>query len=430
MVSIMGSGRVGDPASGRLGRRQFLRAGATVVALPVLEAFGASAVATQGPRNFVAIGTYLGWHQNAFFPKQVGHDYELSPTLTPLAGLRDQFTVFSGLDHRAPNGHNAWSNFLCGMNPGSWSLDQMIADSIGQKTRYPSIELTAGSGEGPQAMSFTKQGVGLPQIDRPSVLYRRLFTSDADRARTEYLLTSGESSLDMVLDDANRLQRSLGPRDRAKLDEYFESLRAVEKRMERQIAALNEPAATTTYKLPDYDPITPNLQIEAEGILYDLMALALESGQTRVMTMFLHGLGQVFSLDGRQLVAGYHGLSHHGNDPVMIRDLVAIETAHIHCLAAFLKQLQDKKTPEGKSLLDDTIVLVGTGMGDASRHSNTNLPTLVAGGGLKHGSHVAVDPKQAGAPLLGDLYVTLLQRLGVETERFSNASKNMNEVLL
>ncbi len=416
--------------AGRFSRRHFLRAGATVIALPALEAFGAPAAVTHGPRNFVAIGTYLGWHQKAFFPKQAGRDYELSSTLSPLAGLRDQFTVFSGLDHRAPNGHNAWSNFLCGMNPGTWSLDQMIADSIGQETRIPSIELTAGSGEGPWAMSFTKQGVGLPQIDRPSVLYKRLFASEADRARTEYLLASGESSLDMVLDDAQRLQRGLPSRDRAKLDEYFESIRAVEKRMERQLAALDEPAATTTYKLPDYDPITPNLQIEAEGILYDLSALAIESGQTRVITMFLHGLGQVFSLDGRQLVAGYHGLSHHGNDPVMIRDLVAIETAHMHCLAGFLKQLQAKKSPDGKSLLDDTIVLVGTGMGDASRHSNANLPTLVAGGGLKHGSHVAVDPKQAGAPLLGDLYVTLMQRLGIETDRFSNASKNMNEVLL
>ena len=417
-------------ATGRFGRRQFLRAGATTIALPALEAFAGPVSPPACARNFVAIGTYLGWHQPAFIPKQAGRDYDLPPTLAPLADMRNQFTVFSGLDHRAPNGHNAWNNFLCGMNPGSWSLDQMIADELGQSTRFPSIELTAGSGEGPWSMSFTKQGVGLPQIDRPSVLYKRLFASEADRARTEYLLKSGESSLDMVLDDANRLKQSLPSRDRAKLDEYFESLRAVEKRMERQIAALNEPAATTTYKLPDYDPITPNLQIEAEGILYDLMVLALEGGQTRVITMFLHGLGQVFSLDGRQLVAGYHGLSHHGNDPVMIRDLVAIETAHVHCLARFLKQLDEKKTPEGKSLLDDTVVLLGTGMGDASRHSNANLPTLVAGGGLKHGSHVTVDQKLAGSPLLGDLYVTLMQRLGMETDRFSNASKNMNEVLL
>ncbi len=243
MLSGLHRGRWMDS---RVGRRQFLRAGATVIALPALEAFGSPAAPATGPRNFVAIGTYLGWHQNAFFPKQAGRDYELSPTLSPLAGLRDHFTVFSGLDHRAPNGHNAWNNFLCGMNPGTWSLDQMIADSIGQQTRIPSIELTAGSGEGPQAMSFTKQGVGLPQVDRPSVLYKRLFASDADRARTEYLLASGESSLDMVLDDATRLQRSLPSRDRAKLDEYFESLRAVEKRMERQLAALDEPASAST----------------------------------------------------------------------------------------------------------------------------------------------------------------------------------------
>jgi hypothetical protein len=135
----------------------------------------------------------------------------------------------------------------------------------------------------------------------------------------------------------------------------------------------------------------------------------------------------VFSIDGRQLGAGYHALSHHGNDPAMIRDLVAIETEHMERLARFLGSLADKRTPEGISLLDDTIVLVGTGMGDASRHSNANLPTLVAGGGLRHGRHVAAERERH---LLGDLYLTLMQRLGLETDRFGNAAKNMNEVLL
>lgn len=115
----------------------------------------------------------------------------------------------------------------------------MIADALGQDTRYPSIELTAGSGQGPRAMSFTQQGIGLPQIDRPSVPYRKLFASDTDRARSAYLLESGGSRLDMVLDDATRLQRSLGGRDRAKLEEYSKSLRAVEKRMRRQLAAVD-----------------------------------------------------------------------------------------------------------------------------------------------------------------------------------------------
>ena len=409
-------------------RRHFLRAGAATIVLPALEAFSAPASDTAEAQNFVSIGTWLGWHQNAFFPKETGRNYTMPTTLQPLSEFRDEFTIFSGLDHRAPNGHNAWSNFLCGSRPETYSLDQQIADQISQKTRFTSIELTAGAGEVSKSMSYTKQGVGLPMIQRPSVLYKKLFISKADQARTEYLLRSGRSSLDMVLEDAMRLQKSLGGRDGDKLEEYFESFRAVEKRMGRQIETINDPVPETDYKLPGYDPITPNLQIEAEAIMYDLMTLALETGSTRVISLFLHGLGQVFSFDGEALSAGYHGLSHHGNDPVMIRDLVAIETAHMHCLAGFLKQLGEKKNTAGKSLLDDTVILLGTGMGDASRHSNANLPTLVAGGGFNHGSHIAIDSSKSDAPLLGDLYITLMQRLGIEADSFSNASHNMNQI--
>jgi len=271
----------------------------------------------------------------------------------------------------------------------------------------PSIQLTAGAGEGAKAMSFTKQGIGLPLIQRPSVLYKRLFPSKSDRARTEYLLRSGRSALDEVTVDARQLQRSLPGSDADRLDQYFTSLRAVEKRMGQQLEIINEPIPRPDYQLPDYDPITPNLQMEAEN-------------------MFLDGLGQVFSIDGRALGAGYHGLSHHGNDPGMIQDLIAIETAHVHCLAGFIKQLQEKRTANGKSLLSDTVVLVGTGMGDASRHSNRDLPTLVMGGGFNHQGHLAFDPKDASTPLLGDLYLTIMQKLGMEVDAFSNAHRNLN----
>jgi len=410
-------------------RRNFLRSATATIALPALEAFSAGSASSGGPRNFVAIGTYLGWHQNAFFPKQTGKGYEMPTTLAPLSGHRDDFTVFSGLDHRAANGHEAWSNFMCGSSPRTFSLDQMIADQIGDKTRFPSIQLTAGSGEASarKNMSYTREGVPLPMIQRPSVLYKKLFVSREERERTEYVLQSGRSSLDSVVEDAKRLQKGLPHADRSKLDEYFHSVRAVEKRMAQQLNTINEVIEEPDYKLPNYDPVTPNLQIEAENIMYDLMTLAIDSGSTRVLTMFLDGLGQVFSIDGRALGSGYHGLSHHGNDPEMIRDLVSIETAHMHCLAGFLKQLKQKKTADGKSLLDDTVVLVGTGMGDASRHSNRNLPTLVAGGGFHDKGHVAIDPEQKDAPLLGDLYITLQQKLGLEVDRFSNASHNMNQ---
>jgi hypothetical protein len=201
----------------RLGRRQFLRAGAGLLALPALEASGGAAAAVAGPRNFVAIGTYLGWHPKSFFPATAGRDFALSPTLRPLADLREQFTVFSRLDHRAPNGHSAWSNFLCGPVPGGWSLDQVIADEIGQTTRFPSLELAAGAGDSQQAMSFTRQGIGLPQINRPTVLYRRLFRSETDLARTEYLLASGKSRRPPCRPPARAAARPARPRPARRL---------------------------------------------------------------------------------------------------------------------------------------------------------------------------------------------------------------------
>lgn len=410
-------------------RRQFLKAAGVSLALPALESFASPVMAAADSakaKNIVCIGTYLGFYQSAFFPEQSGRDYELAPLLRPVAEHRDDFTVFSGLDHRAPNGHGAWNNFLCGQNPNSYSLDQMVADRIGQDSRYPSLQLSAGKAS--RTMSHTRQGVALPMIQRPSVLYGKLFASPEDRARSQYLLRSGHSSLDVVLADAKRLQNSVSSTDQAKLAEYFDSLRDVEKRMTRQIKAVNEPVPETKYRLPDYDPIAPTLQLEAETLMYDLMALALETESTRVISLFIGGLGQVFTINGETLQSGYHALSHHGNDSDAIADLIKVETEHMRCFNHFLTQLKAKTDARGEPLLDSTIVLLGSGMGDASRHANSNLPTLVAGGGFRHGQHVAVDRTAKNAPLLGDLYLTLKQQLGLESERFSNASHNMNHL--
>ncbi len=412
-------------------RRQFLKTAGMTLALPALESLAVpshAAASSAKAKNIVCIGTYLGFYQSAFFPEQTGRDYELPTLLKAVAEHRNQFTVFSGLDHRAPNGHGAWNNFLCGQNPGSYSFDQQIADTIGQDSRYPSIQLSAGKAS--RTMSHTKQGVALPMIQRPSVLYSRLFASPEDRARNEYLLRSGHSSLDVVLEDAKRLSKTVSSTDKAKLAEYFDSLREVEKRMTRQIKAVNEPVPETDYQLPGYDPVAPTLQLEAENLMYDLMALALETDSTRVMSLFIGGLGQVFTINGETLQAGYHALSHHGNDPDAIADLIKVETEHMRCFNRFLTQLKSKADAQGQSLLDSTIVLLGSGMGDASRHANSNLPTLVAGGGFKHGQHIAVERKQKDAPLLGDLYISLMQQLGMESDRFSNASRNLNHLLV
>ncbi len=403
------------------------------MATPLLESHGQADSldsASSPAQRFVCVGTYLGFYQKAFYPRQAGFHYETSELLKPIERFRDQCTVFSGLDHRAGNGHKNWSTFLTGKHLGEVSLDQIVAEKIGQAARFDSIQISAGKVSRP--MNFMRSGVALPMIERPSVLYKKLFASPEDQERMDYLLDSGQSALDKVLGEAKRLQSSVSTRDREKLDEYFSAVREVERRVQKQRDGRDTPVPTVDYRLPDFDPIAPTLMLECEDIMYDLMALALQTDSTRVITMNVGGLGQVFTLDGRTLRAGYHALSHHGKDPDKIRDLIRVELEHMKCLARFLEQLKHKTDDQNQPLLDSTIVLLGSGMGDASRHSNRDLPTLVAGGGLKHGQHIAIDPQSdtSSTPLLGDLYLTLMQQLGLEVDAFSNASRNMNEYLV
>lgn len=405
------------------------------LALPVLESLPAVA-ATQTLRTagkakrLVCIGANLGLHAPSFYPKETGRDYGVTPLLKPLIRHRESFTLLSGLDHQANNGHNNWDNFLCGKKVGDMSLDQVAAEKTGTETRFGSIQLSAGKGSFRQSMVFNRQGVPLPMSERPSVVYQQLFGLPGDVDRTEYLIKSGRSSLDKVSGEAKRLQARVSAADREKLDEYFGSVRDFEQRMERQLKGLREPRPQVDYQLPEFDPIAPTLMLENQALMYDLMALALETDSTRVITMFLPGLGEVFTINGEVLSAGYHALSHHGNNPGLIKDLIKVEAQHMTLLSGFLDQLKAKTDSEGKPLLDSTMVLWGSGMGDASRHSNANLPVFLAGGGLKHGQHLAFDRDTSDSPLLGDLYLTMLQQMGVEADRFSNASRNMNQYLV
>jgi hypothetical protein len=411
-----------------LNRRRFLRASGVCLALPMLETFAEadkqSTFNKKAPaKRLICIGSNLGYYRKAFYPKKAGRNYEASTLLSFTDKHRNDYTVFSGLDHRAGNGHVNWDNFLCGPRTGKISLDQIVTESIGEQTRIPSFQLCAGGLPSIQKVSFNRQGIPLPMTNYPSVVYKKLFSSAEDRKRTDYLLSSGKSSLDTVLDESKVLARKVSQADRDKLREYYNSVREVEKRMVRQRVYLKKKPIKVDYKLPGYDPVAPSLMLEAEDIMYDLMALAFQTDSTRVATMFLAGLGQVFTLDGTTLQAGYHALSHHGNDPEMIRDLVKVESEHMKCLNRFLNQLKDKKDAQGQALLDSTIVLFGTGMGDASTHNNSDLPTLVAGGGFKHGSHISNNRNNGKAHILGDLYITILNQLGIEASSFANAKR-------
>ena len=417
-------------------RRKFLQAAGISLALPVLESqtTRCDLAATPSPprvTRLVTIGTYLGFHTPSFFPAETGRDYTSSKVLKPLEDLRSQFSIFSGLDHRAPNGHSNWKNYLTGKATPGISLDQIVAKAIGAQTRFESLQVTCGSGAD-SLMSFTREGIALPAIGRPSVLYRRLFSSDSDKARMDYLLESGGSVLDLALEEARSLQRQVNPRDAAKLEEYFSSVRDVEKKLKKQRDWLNVPTPKVDFKLPAVDPIAPDLTLECESIMYDLMALALETDSTRVISFIAPGQGQVFTIDGEKLSAGYHGLSHHGNDPAKIADFNRVGIEHVNRFGKFLRQLSQKKDAEGRPLLETTAVLFGSGMGDANTHNNSRLPILLAGGGFKHGAHHAINRDNASTskPLLGDLFLTVMQSMGLEEDRFVNATHNMNEYLL
>jgi hypothetical protein len=414
-------------------RIDFLKSGGICLALPFLESFAEkpeqSTTNNSSAKRFLAIGSNLGWYRKAFYPEQTGKNYSAPSLIQVIEQHRQDFTIFSGLDHRAGNGHGNWDNFLCGQSKGSHSLDQIIADEVGHLTKIPSLQLCSGGIPSIQKMSYTKRGIPLPMNERPSVLYKKMFTTKNDLARTEYLIQSGKSALDTVLNEAKSLSKSISKNDQHKLSEYFTSLREVEKRMHRQQKFLKHgPTKKVNYRLPGYDPIAPSLMLESQRIMYDLIALAFETDTTRVVTLFLAGLGQVFTIDGATLQAGYHALSHHGNDPEMVRDLIKVEMEHLKCFNRFLSQLKNKTDAQGQSLLDSTLVLLGTGMGDASVHANYDLPTLVAGGGFKHGSHISTNRASNNSHLLGDLYLTLLSQMGIHRDNFSNASRPMEIV--
>ena len=414
-------------------RRRFLGSAGFLLALPMLESFAPklrAAAQTARARNLVCVGVNLGLHTPALYPKSAGADYKITPTLEPLQDLRSDFTVFSGLDHRAGGGHGNWPNYLCGKKIGDISLDQRVAAEIGDAARFSSLVLSAGSNS--QPMSYMKGNVALPALDRPSTLYQKLFASASDRRRSEYLLKSGKSALDFVAQDARILQKSVTAVDRDKLDEYFTSVREVEKRIGKQLSRISEVIPTVNYVAPNNDPVAPNLMIECAGMLYDLMALAIQTDSSRVISLVLPWGSQVFTVNGKIMREGYHSLSHHGNIPEKIEELIAVDREHMRCLAGFLKKLKSSRGADGKALLDSTLVMFGTGMGDASRHSSEDLPTIVAGGGLKHGRHLAFSRTgpENDQRLLGDLFITLQRQLGIQATSFSGASRSLDDVLV
>jgi hypothetical protein len=413
-----------------LHRRTFLRAAGVALGLPLLDALRPkkvrAAVAASVPRRMVCINTPLGLHPAHFFPASPGRDYKLSPYLEVLKEFRDDFTVISGLSHPdvGPS-HDSNQSFLTAApHPerragfkNSVSLDQFAADFIYGATRFPTLTLSCeGSG-----LSWTKSGAPVPTEDWPSSVFAKLFLEgrpDEVKAQARRL-ADGQSVLDAVRDQAKKMQQDVGLADREKLDEYFTSIRELEKRLAQAAAWSKRPKPKVDAKPPVNVENSADL-IGKTRVWFDLIHLALQTDSTRLITLQLLGTSSVPPIPG--VSQGHHDLSHHGQDPAKIAQLKVLEIAKLKTLATFLGQLRTTKE-DGGSLLDRTMVFFSSNLGDASKHSVKNMPVLLAGGGFKHGQHLAFD--ENNHPPLCNLFISMLQRMGIEADTFASGSATL-----
>jgi hypothetical protein len=415
-------------------RRNFLKGAGAVVALPYLEALTkplpavAAAGASVEPMRMVCIGLEYGMHPGGFFPRETGRNYTMPELLKPLEGLRQDFTIFSHLDHPGmKGGHHAAHSYLSGIRSdaskglpeGNISLDQKAAEFVGSNTRYPSLQLNVGGGSSASSISWSRNGVAIPPVVDLQRLFDALFldTPESQKKRVGESYALNRSVLDVVRDDAQALQRRLGKNDREKLDEYFTSVREVEKRLTMSDAWLNRRKPTVSYKLPA--PLPTTFQQEVP-LYFDLMKLALQTDSTRILTFNIMGWAKSSGLAG--VNHGYHALTHHGQDPERLRQLAIIESFYGHQLARFLANLKKLQATPDQSLLDKTMVLFGSGMGDASSHSNRDLPLLLAGGGFRHGEHKDYPKSGNRQTPACNLFVSMLQKFGLEIDRFGTSN--------
>ncbi|MEM6473520.1 MAG: DUF1552 domain-containing protein [Planctomycetota bacterium] len=412
-----------------------LQAAGVSMALPYLESSkanaspdGAAVVESQSPRRMVCIGNMLGFYPDAFWPTRSdsAEDGSLinSETLRALAPLQSDLTVIGGLDHGLKGGHFSIHAFLSGvksndaksMPDANITVDQFAAESIGGKTRFPSLTIGSDSGiHGGCQMSWTRAGTRVPPITGPQQLFEKLFVGvkkkDLERAADRFLLK--ESILDAVHGDAKSVARDLNHRDRQKLDEYFTSVREVEKRLElgKRWVDIEKPE-------PPFERPTNTNMVQDLPILYDLITLALQTDSTRIATLEIGGDFEAREFGFR---SGYHALSHHGKREEAINALIKIESYQVEQFARFVQKLQSIEQGDS-NLLHQTSVLFGSGMGNANSHTNSNLPIVLAGGGFRHKGTMWFDAKEHHRPPLTNLYLSLLHRFGVQTERFATST--------
>jgi hypothetical protein len=413
-------------------RRRFLRGIGVGLALPALECmtpvFAKSVDAP--PKRMLLISNNLGVLPKPFFPTTSGPGYTLSPYLKELAEHRQDFTVFSGLSH--PNvigGHMTDNCFLTAARDptgsafrNSISLDQYAFDHLGQQTRFPTLNLGVNIDRANRSLSWTRDGAIIPAEDSPAALFRRLFImgSKTEIAQQQHRLQKQRSILDAVANDLQGFQRGLGHGDQQRLDQYFTSIRELE-------TALQNADEWITRAKPAVDRELP-VDIKGKAkffpkieLMLEMIRLAFESDSTRIVTLMIDAFATpAFEIsDEEKSSATYHHLTHHSEAKGKMAQLERIDFRQMRVLQKMLQAFSER-SDGGPRLLDSTMVLFGSSMGDANVHNNTNLPILLAGGGFKHGQHLAFD--QGNNAPLSNLFVSMLQNMGIETDQFGSST--------
>jgi hypothetical protein len=333
-------------------------------------------------------------------------------------------TLIGGLDHGTSGGHFSIHSFLSGVRQidaksrpdANVTIDQYAADHVAGLTRFPTLTIGSESGiHGGCQLSWTRTGTRVPPVPGPEQLFKLLFAgvSQKDKLAASDRFKLQGSILDMVKSDADRFQRKLNQQDRNKLDEYLTSVRDVERRigLRRNWFDIPKPEA------PFAAPKNRNM-VEDLPLLYDLIALALQTDSTRIATL---EIGGDFNPRDLGVNGDYHALSHHGQLEDRIESLVTLETYQMKQFVRFIEKLSTLDEG-GAPLIDKTMVLFGSGMGNANSHTNTNLPVVLAGGGFKHGRMLAFDRTSKHRPPLTNLFVSMLQQFGMETDQFATST--------
>tara|TARA_R110002049_G_scaffold4601_5_gene32113 strand:- start:164390 stop:165658 length:1269 start_codon:yes stop_codon:yes gene_type:complete len=408
-------------------RRTVLKGLGGAVSLPMLESRARAAnLPSKVPTRFLVVGNPFGAHPDNFFPADFGKDFTISPTLESLNWLKDRMTVISHTDHNMVSGHGREISFLSGVLPSdaqafpekNLSIDQLFARHVGSQVRYPSVGAAIDGGI---RMSWTANGVEKLPITDPQKLFDHLFlnlTAEEKAIRKE-MYSRNRSILDTVGSRFADELKNASKLDQERAEQFETSLRELERSFSDRSTWLDRDKPS--YDITDHFSQSEVTIANRYDAIFDMIAYAFQTDLTRVASVEFPASLSYTDIDG--VNRSYHGCTHNGRQEDLVSELVAIESFQIARLSRCLRKLDSISEPGGEgSMLDHTIVLFGSGMGYGGTHSNRDLPIMVAGGGFKHLGHVdARDNSGKNMPLC-NLYVTLMQRFGIERDKFNTST--------